>query len=262
MHSLYKYYSADTGINFVLKNNTIKWTTPKELNDPFDNQFKIRMEDITDRVISELTEILKEMDPSLRIGEDKLIEVTMQCIEKAKIGFREFEKGFYEHMSDTVMFCLSKKPDILLMWSHYADKHKGIVIEFSPSEVNSPLYRAEAVKYIDSIPPLRYKDFFNISQKHIAETVNKHTKMYTLSKDKKWEYEEEWRIITRSRTGKPESMILPFLREEVKSVYIGCKMPKENEDTLKDILRIDYPWCKLYKAHMSDNGFEVQFIET
>lgn len=69
---LYKYYAPGTGINHVLSNGTIKWSTPFEFNDPFDNQFEIHLQDVHDGLIDELLDEFLKSDFSsveIKVGE-------------------------------------------------------------------------------------------------------------------------------------------------------------------------------------------------
>src|SRR5262249_18594437 len=60
----------------------------------------------------------------------------------------------WQKMKDTYrILCLSAVHDNILMWSHYADCHRGAVLEFGPvKESNSPFLFARPVTYSATVP--------------------------------------------------------------------------------------------------------------
>lgn len=107
------------------------------------------------------------------------------------------------------IFSLSINPNNQLMWSHYADEHKGICLGFK--EVNgSRLSDKEhllPVIYSDELPEMN-KDGFNVSM-NFSMDENGHPYTSSLkiafsdstlqkaisTKPKCWAYEEEWRYV-------------------------------------------------------------------
>lgn len=77
------------------------------------------------------------------------------------------------------VLCLSGHPDIPLMWSHYADSHKGLCFAITLSS-----HLAEPVHYLPTTD--RISEF-------IGELPN--SKKALLAKYKYWSYEEEYRVI-------------------------------------------------------------------
>jgi hypothetical protein len=51
--------------------------------------------------------------------------------------------------------CFTMNDDHLLMWPHYANKHRGICLEFEPIADLAYFLTAE-VKYTDEFQPLNY----------------------------------------------------------------------------------------------------------
>jgi hypothetical protein len=89
---------------------------------------------------------------------------------------------FKNNMSTRVgILCFSKNWGNPLLWSHYADRHKGVALEFKIKD--------------DIALPVKYrKNRFSINLKDLADNIRKVTKEETeglwLTKYKSWEYEE------------------------------------------------------------------------
>ncbi len=173
------------------------------------------------------------------------------------------------------ILCFTEKKDNLLMWSHYANSHKGFVLEFFPNhsffnqndeptiaghlrKVRYTLERPDFVFFDDELP----KD--QVTQNWIDNLI--------WVKSEHWAYEEEWRILlTQNRCEKTitngESNIhllftLPL--DAIKNIYLGCKMSDQKinefitliakEDSLKHL--------KLFQAVPDENEYKLQFIES
>ncbi len=107
----------------------------------------------------------------------------------------ELERRINKFRSDKIKeyaFCaLSKVPDDILMWSHYADGHKGFVIEVTLTDVFDT-YNLQKVNYKKQLPSLDLEVFadFNLgNDSHMNYLIG------DLSvKHKSWSYEKEFRI--------------------------------------------------------------------
>lgn len=94
---------------------------------------------------------------------------------------------------------LSESPDNLLMWSHYADEHRGIVVEFEVDEY-------DPFDLFETNTPPKYSDakFGRVSYRKSRkypydineESINSIRDYYYLSKSDEWIYEKEHRFIT------------------------------------------------------------------
>ena len=110
-----------------------------------------------------------------------------------------------------------------LMWAHYADGGKGIMINFHT--VNSACVRE--VKYVNSYPYYDYK----MSITDNADFILTH-------KINDWKYENEYRILTDSQ----------YVDIEIKSVVAGFRFNKKSGTNCMPDTRIaaEYKWFKSY----------------
>jgi len=134
------------------------------------------------------------------------------------------------------VFCVVGKESInnTLLWSHYADSHKGICIEFTPNyeSSKSPFKNLEKVIYYDKIPKLRYESEGDLRE-FVIKVIN--------AKAKCWEYENEWRSIIRKDFGEKVIISLEnnldidkgrlhkFDSSTITKIILGCKISTQDE---------------------------------
>lgn len=157
--SLFKYVTADTILR-VLTNKTLKWTSPESFNDPFEFrspfEFGFELEQLEKPFLQRASILITQRDdPHLSEGNPvadvvrkaraqrvgggdpaKIQELRRpefpQYVNHLKQGL-ESDRNTWLGMKKTYrVLCLSAVRDNILMWSHYADEHKGAVLEFQP----------------------------------------------------------------------------------------------------------------------------------
>jgi Protein of unknown function (DUF2971) len=283
----YKYYTAHAG-KLTLKNTTIKWSTPSLFNDPFDNQFELYFEEPNEKLIEEslnrflqsLTsaeplkpnqfgpetpamESLRQMHlqhPDLKYTEEEIAYLREGVIEGMQRVIKlapETNAEIRRFLADITVFCLSETHDNLLMWSHYAQSHTGVVIRFlSLQEVDSPIMTAQPVRYTTQIPRQRFADLMDFN-----ESLNGLLATITLTKGDVWAYEKEWRIIASLRNKSRTYEILPFAPEEIGAVYLGCRIATIDKNEIIAITRSKYPKAKIFQAEKHPTDFSLIFHE-
>ena len=56
--------------------------------------------------------------------------------DKIRAMLPELERGVRDDAEQLGMFCLSARPDDILMWSHYASSHRGLCAAFTASAIS------------------------------------------------------------------------------------------------------------------------------
>jgi len=104
----------------------------------------------------------------------------------------------------TLVSCFSEVKDSIIMWSHYADKHKGFCVEY---DLKSMSYPRKDMLLTLLFPVLYQNELFNSTNylKLENENISKVISVYpAITKSKEWEYEKEWRIVIPSGILKDE----------------------------------------------------------
>jgi hypothetical protein len=132
------------------------------------------------------------------------------------------------------------------MWSHYADYHRGICIEFKTTGGKPFGCDILNIEYDDKYPKYSVYDDMNL------ELVRK----YICTKSLDWGYEEEWRIFYR------ETGCQSFLpeNEEISGVILGARISKRNKELVLKCLSENNCKAKLYEAHECKDRFGLDII--
>jgi Protein of unknown function (DUF2971) len=97
------------------------------------------------------------------------------------------QHGVVDSISKTrALACYSEIPDNFLMWSHYTDGHRGIVVEF---DLKSPFFSPPA-----NLMPVSYRSdrvSARVDTKGFA--FDEHELSVVRTKSLAWSYEREWR---------------------------------------------------------------------
>jgi hypothetical protein len=119
----------------LLTRKRIHCATPGKLNDPWDCRpwFDISIfetdPDELKRQLDWLASILDLPEES----RDEFYERLRSDPDSRRDAFAGFSKAAQQGIADRRIYCLTPHADSILMWSHYADNHKGICLEFSTS---------------------------------------------------------------------------------------------------------------------------------
>jgi hypothetical protein len=130
--------------------------------------------------------------------------------------------------------CLCTDYKNRLMWSHYADGHKGFCIEFdfsAPWDGDSKalllpvVYSCERPKFPWSVALATDKNSDSVKADGARAMMRS-----LVTKDDAWQYEDEWRIITLQSTGEANIEMPP-----ISCIYIGALCPTEHKAKLIEI---------------------------
>lgn len=221
---LYKHVDATDGSLCILSKGTLKFTQPQNFNDPFDCFFGIDANFYPSS--SKVKDILKnkaKLSPSKRILDTQRIRNFFKHNKNNNPLLSHVHRKAY-------ICCLNQNPLNILMWSHYAQFHKGFMIEFKlPFHKESLLHQynftAQPVEYVDHYPIVSKESFKNGQ----VQSIIFHKK----SKD--WAYEKEFRVVRYS--DQLFSKIQPYPRNLILcSVVCGSNMEQKFKEKLIEIV--------------------------
>lgn len=168
------------------------------------------------------------------------------------------------------VFCTSTNRNSLLMWSHYADHHRGVVFEFIPDELrDSALLISKSVKYTRE-RPLIYRTpedlIRNAIMMPLLESVKQMRESLIYTKSVEWQYEEEYRlVIPRFIPAGETNEMLCFYPEELTAVYFGCRIDERQKKELTTLAKGLNPMTQFYQASMARREYALEWetiIET
>jgi Protein of unknown function (DUF2971) len=258
----------------VLESLNIRLTQATDFNDPFDLSPLYGMFSKED--LESFDDIL---DDNGQKTDQKLVtpEVWAQVRSATSKGFAALQKR-YSTMEGMYMFdnnemarlqlsltygvlSLCEHHDNLLMWAHYADYHRGFVIEFDTQNVF--FGDLNIVKQPSMLGKVEYSDV----RPHLSySTIGRPEAL--LRKSAAWAYEQEWRLIkhlvdadTRiDRQGDPEICLFRFPAGAVSAIYTGAKMKLEDYYRLTRIPSEQKGMAHVRLHHMQLSGEEFQLV--
>ena len=147
----------------------------------------------------------------------------------------------------------------LAMWAHYADNHKGIVIEFDkqhsffqkmilPPESSTVIHHLKEVNYIN-----------NINRKSINSIEYSNEETF-LTKSKDWEYEDEYRMTIYANTNNEylDGIDVIFPNDLIKAIHIGNKAEKETIEYIKNLKSLDdWKHLMIFKMELDTKEYKL-----
>lgn len=243
MKKLYKYRNfSDPYMENIIKNSALHFSSVEQFNDPFDCKLSFR-QNYSNQEISKALLGVKERNP------DKFLRLKDM---KEKYGknrdFIELQNNSTkEILASLGVLSLSKNYNNILMWSHYSESHTGLVLEFSPKNINdenSCFHLGIPVEYLENYNELSY---VNNHQDEIPKLL--------LTKYKDWAYEEEYRYFSLDFQGENK-----FEKDELTCIIFGAKATNENiNNTIRLCHENDFKHVQFKKAMLVDGSFSLDF---
>ena len=194
---------------------------------------------------------------------------------KTAIG-KNLESIVSYYQTQMPLVCLSEKYNNILMWAHYADNHKGFVVEYDSQSlqtkcVNCPdgkdfktctnwqttrlmpiLYTNQRYDATGYIVDSTLANLFNAQGLQNLWGFRDCFAQYKINiyKHHCWDYEKEWRLQLYNVNGKKEIIVKPV------AIYLGCRIAKCYEDILVKYAKEQN--IKIYKMneHPSKTGYK------
>lgn len=236
---IYRYLSMNRAKS-VIADKQLYFTTCDKLNDPFDMieslvDYKMNKDEIKKMVLMKNPFISKK---DLKEHVNIYFSQPGQLYEMHK---REWDNGRLK----TGVCCFSESPNIPLMWSHYADSHKGVCLGFDiepfpEGDTNKALI--QPVNYLDKLVPVR-----------VGADNGQAVGHWFFTKSKDWSYEKEVRAVFAYKTG-----LVSFATECLKEVYFGCRVPDEDIQKITSLLdENNYCNVKCFKMELDNDTLNV-----
>lgn len=251
---LFKYLSEDRTDFFA--GGRIRFTQPQAFNDPFELKpsfsligTKVHIEEAANREFSEIIGKLYRKLPFeysrfisqeqfALYAESKRRIVLEYAKNLAELGTPMLEKIVHDGFENNVgVLSLTESPDNLLMWAHYANSHKGFVVEFDSEHPFFDQRKSEK----DELRHLKKINYTKTRPSNVLMEVENMSEFLVKSTD--WAYEKEWRILAalddadKRIEERPYDVFLfrvPF--NAIKSVRVGARASSETRERIRSLL--------------------------
>jgi len=287
----FKYTTFDTAMR-VIETLGFRWSSPEKFNDPFDHQsgfsLSIDPEEFSEILVGSILRIIfADEEPVFKSPtffsalvwrlrqfrdrmnrseiESELREVSAQVSGNLHDHILQLNKAIQGHYCHSRVFCVSERRDNVVMWSHYAESHRGVVFKLRCiDEIDNTLLAARKVEYVT-----RFIDFVSPAEyvRHLTgeEPVDLSRLCWNLPfiKHADWAYEQEWRVywaLIDEPAGDGYSICSenPLVFDEI---YLGCRMGDEEKMSLVSLVKQKLPHVRIFNAEMSRTEFALAFVE-
>jgi hypothetical protein len=246
---LYKYGRVSQHSKKLFSKPKIWFSCRSGLNDPFECRPGFDFDGTEEQLIEYFSPKIREANPQM---------APQDVLARAKDGYlQEYHKDPQElkAMQDAIihkiekeigLYCLSEINDSILMWSHYADNHKGYCLEFDATE-NTPFGQAQEVIYKEEYP----------IYEHFKTSPDKFDELLFFRKYIGWKYERERRIIdTENGSGWHD-----YPAELLKGVIFGLKMSEPHKAKIREWVGRRGHAVQLYQAVQHDRKYAIEVKE-
>lgn len=241
---LYKY--AHTHGLDILKSLEIKASEPDEFNDPFEFMPVIPKTTPASTVEKTLKNVemqkymyglakeagflgnFRAFRASLRQHSDQLVAVSASNPELPK-KIRDEIMG--QPLAKIAVFCTSALPDSTLMWSHYADCHRGVVLGIDMKQASQ--------QWADDLLEVQYSGTrvdMNLKWLPGSDEHRKFAEEIVKVKSLAWRCEEEYRLLFKIDTLRRKQLkngsmayFSPIPPAAIREVILGCRSAAKTE---------------------------------
>jgi Protein of unknown function (DUF2971) len=242
LSSLYKYQTLSAYSLASLVNGTVWLAKPKSFNDPFDCALTLDRSRYKESVMHAITVAMERAKP-LGLKRKQLVDIW----PGDKEAFEEFRDNLKNLFQEIGILCLSEVPNSMLMWSHYANHHRGFCVEYDFNASSQLRMLADKVQYSDEIPSLTAADFDGPNKEKATDSL-------WLTKASCWSYEQEWRVMM---THGDRAYQAP---SSIQSVTFGARMPEADRTMITYALR-HAENIQFKEAVLSEQSFIVEVRE-
>lgn len=178
----------------------------------------------------------------------------MDSVHRASATFADIERKLNDSLYELFkVCCLCTSNKNRLMWSHYADSHKGICIEYDFSKSLGTDCQPMPVYYSNARPKFPWKVAVDHSPE-VQQEATIHFMDALLTKDEAWSYENEWRLLIKAESGVDNVPAPP-----IKCIYLGALCPEEQAE---EIIKVAQEICVPVKRMTVDRGeYELHATE-
>ena len=200
-----------------LINNEITVSPSKKMNDPFDSVINLW-------------------------GSEEQLKET--CKERKHI--KNLSKSFdYFRIRSFCNGNTTRALKNILMWSHYADNHRGYCIKYKLSKHFIKQDENDSFEHMFLKPIIYRKDKVDISE---MTTIN--TDLAFATKHESWGYENEVRLIVYNPNKEDAFYGIPLDKDScIEAIYFGCRCEQKTINTIKNLFSKSDTPPKFFKVY-------------
>lgn len=256
---LYKYRAFNVNTLRMLTEAEVYYADPTAFNDPLDSKPSLQL----DTDLPALEDLLCRMIIQVS-GPERAQQALLKHRLMSRFGDHvvDSEAATYytnalaadvlnllrEEVGQRGILSLAQRWNCPLMWSHYADEHRGLCIEYDMED-----------HAFDRIQPVDYRKPRGVKVSELIEWKVKRSDAaeqsiiatYFLAKAPQWRYEREWREVDECAGPKSAPA-------RISAVYFGLRCDASVKTAIVKLhAQAEHP-VKFYSVQVEDNGFRLK----
>lgn len=246
---LYKFTRFDLNrLADLLVRKRLYFARPAEFNDPWEARPWIQVDQMIER--ERWVNLLIQQGYSERDAHEKVAEKTAQEVF-------EIITGAMDQFFDKALVCsLTTQKEHPLLWSHYADSHRGLCLGFDAT--TSPFRLALKVHYQDQYPT-RHHPMIDPIQ------CGSEDRSILATKSKVWSYEDEYRVVdhplSEIRVGEFDEQYAILPDDALTDVYLGVRMCEDHRWCIREMIKRGPFQPRIHEAKISKTSYSLSFDE-
>jgi hypothetical protein len=278
--SVFKYRSVDEWSLQNLERDCVWVCSPTDYNDPYDSSISIVSETLATTMLQAGVQHLLVEDLGADLDADLLQRIVTAenlalALQKALLGQDQVPSEFWppfielfeqqvqawketmqqslprSHKTSLKLCSFSATADSIIMWSHYADQHRGFCIEYDVH----PLPPENL--FVRMLYPVLYSEkLFDATAYYLKAVEDQRTfnilfpALAALHKSPEWAYEREWRLVIPANLVREAS---PWRVPKPKRLYLGARIREEQKESILTICRKKE--IEVFQMYLADDTF-------
>jgi hypothetical protein len=240
IYKLFKYRPININTLDSINNHYFYFSKAPNLNDPFD--CRVNIQSLTNQENVKKWMLLHNNEAEISELEDSISG-----------GFKIFSQ--------------SKVNNNILMWSHYADSHQGVCLEYTINySKNKMCFKVEPFRTENhNSYNVHNEDLLYISEVRYSKDIPVDDSDELLfdsliTKGVDWAYEKEYRILMHDTFLKSQKIV--YKKECLSGMIFGCRALDSNKELIMTIVNNVYPKnsVRFYDAKIVKNKYKLEII--
>jgi hypothetical protein len=260
IRTLYHYQGSSLDhLRDTLQNGRVRFSNPNNFNDPWDCRPYFDSESLADPAVrKQWGDFFEPMIPQLPAESQAIFKgLGANWFDHPQIlslGIRKMSPTAWQRIAEIWrIYCLTPHPGSLLMWAHYADKHRGLCLEFDAGREFGASFQVVYRDEMLAIGP----NVLAGDDKALADAV-------MLTKSSEWGYENEYRMLARDGGADPAFSMTTdgdYLRLPAGSLTAVVAGASANVAGLRDLLREYAPGVRLKMAIRRAHRYHLDIVD-
>lgn len=272
-YPLFKYVKIDDHFYNSILQNYLWFTDPSNFNDPYDCNLILPIKKYAKEDWIKYFQYAKDINKLNEFSANQINNAINEYTTNPKSAQELVNSVTEYYVKNTRICCLSRRDDVMLLWSHYDNSHSGICLKFDFNFDDKFFSFPLQVNYSEHIPDFDFiNDYINLNDFGVIanyvqkayiegdlssyEILNKgkiHFLFGTKSLD--WSHENEVRLINFD--GSMEQNI-SYKKECLTEVIFGYKTNNNSKKIIIDLFNSTGYKCKFSEMKLRQDDFGLE----